>query len=122
MALAGDRPPRYDKKRRPFIVGRGPSDAIRASERVPLAIVRRKITCLTLLRSYGPRMHRDEPRATVKIETGRSLLPVCIETRRSLLPEETWQQNGFLNTISGLEKIINKKRHPGAMRRDAKRI
>ena len=36
---AGDRPPRYGKKRH-FIVGRGPSDATRASERVSLAIVR----------------------------------------------------------------------------------
>ena len=38
--IAGDRPPRYEKKRHPLIVGRGPSDATRASERVSLAIVR----------------------------------------------------------------------------------
>ena len=64
-------------------------------------------------------MHRNESRTTVKIETGRFLLPVCIETRRALLPEETWQRNGFPNTISGLEKIINKKGTSAEMRRGA---
>ena len=37
-AIAGDRPPRYDKKRYPLTVARGPSDATRASERVSLAM------------------------------------------------------------------------------------
>ena len=36
MEIAGDRPPRYDKKTPPFHVGRGPSHATRAGERVPL--------------------------------------------------------------------------------------
>ena len=40
MKLVGDRPPRYDKKTPPLHVGLGPSDATRACERVPLAIVR----------------------------------------------------------------------------------
>ena len=39
MELAGDRPPRYEKKR-PLTVGRGPSHATRAGERVSLASVR----------------------------------------------------------------------------------
>ena len=38
-AMARDRPSPYVKGRRFFIVARGPSDAIRASERVSLAIV-----------------------------------------------------------------------------------
>ena len=41
IEIAGDRPPRYGCQGRfPFLVGRGPSDAIRASERVSLAIAR----------------------------------------------------------------------------------
>ena len=38
--IAGDRPPRYGEKTACGTVGRGPSDATRASERVSLAIVR----------------------------------------------------------------------------------
>ncbi len=39
--IAGDRPPRYGcGGRLPFIVGRGPSDATRACERVSLAMPR----------------------------------------------------------------------------------
>ena len=37
QTLAGDRPPHYEKKTPPFTVGRGPSHATRACERVPLA-------------------------------------------------------------------------------------
>ena len=48
--LAGDRPPRYDKKT-PLIVGLGPSHATRACERVSLAIVR----ALRRSRGTGPR-------------------------------------------------------------------
>ena len=51
--IAGDRPPRYDEKKRlPLIVGLGPSDATRASERVSLASVR--ATEKRLLFSSGP--------------------------------------------------------------------
>ena len=44
---AGDRPPRYDKKRHHRTVGREPSHATRAGERVPLAV-----PCLTT--TYSP--------------------------------------------------------------------
>ena len=37
-AIAGDRPPRYEKKTLPLHGGRGPSDATRAGERVSLAM------------------------------------------------------------------------------------
>ena len=37
-AIAGDRPPRYGEKNAFLHVGRGPSDATRAGERVPLAM------------------------------------------------------------------------------------
>ena len=40
MDNAGDRPPRYGEKRHSLTVGLGPSDAIRACERVSLAIAR----------------------------------------------------------------------------------
>ena len=51
--IAGDRPPRYDKKRFPFLVGLGPSHATRACERVSLAIVRAR--ALQRSRGTGPR-------------------------------------------------------------------
>ena len=53
LTLAGDRPPRYEKKRFPFLVGRGPSHATRASERVSLAIVRAH--AIQRSRGTGPR-------------------------------------------------------------------
>ena len=40
MEIAGDRPPRYEKNIAPFTVGLGLSHAMRACERVSLAIVR----------------------------------------------------------------------------------
>ena len=53
-AIAGDRPPRYGKKRH-VTVGLGPSHATRAGERVSLAIVRAtEKTSLVLFRSVGP--------------------------------------------------------------------
>ena len=56
MELAGDRPPRYDKRHHPLTVGLGPSDAIRACERVSLASVRAtQKTSLVLFRSVRPK-------------------------------------------------------------------
>ena len=54
MEIAGDRPPRDDKKRHPFIVGRGPVPRHR----------RRNST-----------LAGDRPPRYGQIETGRSLLP-----------------------------------------------
>ena len=89
--MARDRPSPYDEVAF-FFVARGPSDAIRASERVSPAIV--------AWRGTGPR-------PTVK---GGSLPPYCIETRRSLLPEKTTpssQFNQFINAFGDFQKPIH---------------
>ena len=70
MELAGDRPPRYDKKRLPLTVGRGPSHATRACERVSLAMHRSKQQTFVAsgLRTFAAEIERSRgtgPRATV---------------------------------------------------------
>ena len=93
MALAGDRPPRYDKKRRLLTVGRGPVPRHRSCPRTPTLAGDRpprygKKRPLTVGRGPVPR-HRscprnptlagDRPTRYGKIKTRRALLRYCIE-------------------------------------------
>ena len=100
MELAGDRPPHYEKT--PLTVGRGPSHATRACERVSLAIAR----ALQRSRGTGPRAtgkSRPGGRANGEdVETGRSLLPGH-RSRRDREVSPTWKMsrpggstNGFM--------------------------
>ena len=68
LNVVGDSPPRDDEKTLPFHVGRGPSHATRAGERVPLAIVR----ALQRSRGTGPRATGEK---TPSLHVGRGPVP-----------------------------------------------
>ena len=83
MALAGDRPPRYETKR-PLSVGRGPVPRQRSHYGKNVSCSLQVLTDLKhqrlTLANAG-----DRPPRYGNIETGRSLLPEEIEARKSLL-------------------------------------